>query len=131
MKILIVDDQEFKQEQISNVLNSLGATKIDCVVSAAQMFSLLKSEHYDLIVLDNCFKRYPDSAGVERDLGKSLINRFEKSMRDNELIGTTKIICCSSDECDIQTNLPNYLGSVKFDISTDIHSAFKNLIEGH
>lgn len=125
MNVLIVDDQISKQDVLKETFESLNASKITCVISASQMYSSLKEEKFDLIILDNCFKQYPDSPGVRMDLGKSLIYQFEKSDSRRQLLGNTKIILCSSDNVEIETNLQNYIGSVLYDSQYDLKEMFE------
>ena len=129
MKTLIIDDNDYKVSDIKGILSNLGILDIDVAKSAAFGFLKLRENHYDLLILDNCFPSRDDSY-PEKDMGLDLLYRFCHARSYAELVKDTKIIMCSSDNLDIsdyKENL-NILGFIEYDSSVYLRPYFEELL---
>lgn len=68
MKVLIVDDMEYKQREASFILKEFGITDYDIVTSVVEAFSKTKEQHYDFMISD---------LGLPRFLDENVENRLE------------------------------------------------------
>lgn len=129
MKTLIIDDDDYKISSIKEILNNLGITEIDAVKSLNPGLRQLRENHYDLLILDNCFPLYNESY-PEKDMGMDLLYRFCHAITYREIIKDTKIIMCSSDNLDISEYKDelNILGCVKYDSSVYLNPYFEKLL---
>ncbi len=127
MKVLIIDDRRFKSETIKNCLNEIGINDIH--IEEFRNLGCLEIEKsieekrpYDLIILDMQMPAYPDGR-IYTDAGLFILKRMQhKHIK-------TPVIMCSSDDVGDMSNYPMVIGSVTFNIATDMTSLFRDIIE--
>lgn len=129
MKVLIVDDDTFKIKEIIRSLNKLGIDNIKSVSSLREMYSSLKEDTFDLIILDNNFPEFIDSL-PKRNLGLETLYMISQRKLLLNLLGKAKVIICSSDDIDEDISYDFYLGNIIYDSSIDILGDLKSFLGG-
>lgn len=127
-KVLIIEDNDCKSEDIKNILEKLGVEEITISKTLNSGLVNLRDNHYDLLVLDNCFPLRNDSF-PEKDMGLSLLYRLSRTHSYEEIIKELLIVMCSSDKLEIPEydNL-NVLGSIEYNSSVYMYPYFEELL---
>lgn len=123
MRVLNVEDDPFKQNEIKSVLRGMGITDItlvECVDDAIKsvLESIDNNNPYNLIISDMQFPLFSDGKIDDRAGCKF----FEELKRQNVNI---PVIMCSSANL---VKIPGTLGSVHYSKNTDLREEFRRLI---
>ncbi len=129
MRILIIEDNEYKYENVKKILNKLlGNSIIEWEKSRNSGLCAIRNhnfkenefEPYDVIICDNYMPIYDDEMMIE-PFGADIIREVRKRFK----LVNLPIIICSSEEiedCDY-----NYM--VKYDCSVCMDDKFKNIFD--
>ena len=122
MKILNVEDDPYKHQDIKRALNRMGITDITLEESVnGAVISVLESienhNPFDLIISDMQFPLFTNGR-PDDDAGMTFIAELKEQNID------IPIIVCSS----FRLNIPEVLGCVHYSRNTDLWEEFKKLI---
>lgn len=119
IKVVIVDDDVFKGNDIRRALEFNGVRNIITVRSQEKLWEQIyhSEDKVDLIVTD---MQYPLEAGeaIDKEAGFKLIERMKKEKID------VPVIVCSS----LNYRIPGILGSVWYNGFSDLDSGFKEAL---
>ena len=122
MRVLNVEDEPIKHNQIKSALNRLGITDItlkedvnSAVISVLE--SIDNNNPYGLIISDMQFPLLPNG-NTDKDAGKKFIDELKEHNVD------IPVIVCSSSRLII----PDVLGCVYYSRNTDLWEEFRRLI---
>lgn len=123
MKILIIEDEDYKYCNIVNILNQLGHTEITREKSRNSGICniiLSETEHsqYDVLILDMNMPLYSDSNTIEKDAGLRIA--LEIKRRNIKL----PYIICSSEE---RIN-SDAIACIHYDSSVWMNNMFKEAL---
>lgn len=117
MKVLIIDDNIFKQNDIKRALDWNDIRDIDFAKYMDEALEKIRKNNYNLIITD---MHYPLERGVDSDIeaGYKLI----KTLKEENI--NIPIIICSSQNW----SSPDTLGTVWYNKSRDLNWDFKNIL---
>ena len=122
MRVLNVEDNPFKHNEIKTALNRLGITDItlaecenDAIISVLE--SIENNNPYDLIISDMQFPLFSNGR-PDDDAGMTFLAELKEHNID------TPVIVCSS----FRLRLPDVLGCVHYSKNTDLWEEFRKLI---
>ncbi len=123
MKILNVEDDPYKHQDIKRALNRMGITDITLEESVnGAVISVLESienhNPFDLIISDMQFPLFTNGR-PDDDAGMTFIAELKEQNID------IPIIICSS----FRLNIPEVMGCVHYSRNTDLWEEFRKLIE--
>ena len=123
MKILNVEDDPYKHQDIKRALNRMGITDITLEESVnGAVISVLESienhNPFDLIISDMQFPLFTN-VRPDDDAGMTFIAELKEQNID------IPIIICSS----FRLNIPEVMGCVHYSRNTDLWEEFRKLIE--
>ena len=84
-KVLIIEDNNFKSEDIENILEELGVEEITISKTLNSGLINRRDNKYDLLILDNNFPLRNDSF-PEKDMGLKLLYRLSNVHSYEEII---------------------------------------------
>ena len=108
MKILIVEDNDYKFKDIENALHSCGETDIarNCCRNGALLELAIAEEEnrmYDLVILDMQLPRYDGNYEISKKAGMEILRETKRRRYK------TSIAFCSSEPVDCEDTIMNIL----------------------
>lgn len=125
-KILIVDDSEYKTNDIKNYLKKMNVEITNVTCGRDALLELInRQNHYDYVILDMQFPFFEHEV-IERDMGIHVLSEIERKDID------TKVIMCSSNE-NLEKDCEKYnrkiIGYIHYDSSIYLKDNFEDLIK--
>lgn len=117
MRVLNVEDDAYKRNDICKALKGTGTTKVDWVRNLEDALSQIKEVKYDLIISDMWYP--PVSGGKDEESGEILIEKIKEMEMD------IPIIICSS----VNYRIPEILGTIHYSKNGDWERDLKDLIK--
>lgn len=122
MKILVVEDCNWKYEDIKNNLDAISDFEIIRVETRNEAIREIYNNHFDVIILD---MQFPSMVGGEmlRDGGLQVLKRMHHRGFN------IPVIVCSSSGCGIPEEYKNVIGYILYGGMGNLGSLLKHYIE--
>lgn len=137
IEVFIVDDYDFKREEIKNYINDICPNSNILEFETRNSFLRFLHENSSkynsaLLILDWCFP-IMDDMPPEVGMGQEVLEEIDRLKKFGRVNTDINIILCSSDEIDeydsLKNEYDNLIGFVKYDSSVYLKNIFKDLIQ--
>lgn len=124
MKIIIIDDERYKYENIADYIRRTGETNISWAKSRNSGLRQIREaymagEPYDLVVCDNYMPIYDDEHNIKA-YGMDIVNHLRARYDDS-------IFICMSSSADLPEGEYDY--SITYNSSIELSSDFNEMIQ--
>lgn len=126
MRILLIEDNDYKAGDITETLIRIGVTDITRKEDINESLHELNEQHrknndYDCIILDMQFPRFRNQM-PEANAGMHILDFLKRKNI------TTPVALCSSDTLNVPTNHPNIRKIIRYNPCVSLTDTFQNLL---
>lgn len=134
MRILIIDDDKWKSDYITQIIQSIHPNAEIIVKRSYQsgLYEIYCNQYnnpYDYLILDMQFPLYDDGTNMSSEQGLHVLAEMQRKYQNADSL-TTKVIICSSGYKDYKKyDYGNVIGYILFDTSVHMNEKFSTLLQ--
>ena len=134
MKILIIDDEKWKNDAIVKAIQASHHNAEITVKKSYQsglydIYCHQYQDSYDYLILDMQLPLYDDGTGMDSEQGLRILEEIQRKYSERESLNMKIIICSSGYKDYKEYDYGNVIGYILFDASVCMNNKFDTLLQ--